>query len=114
MAIVNIKGQSGGGKEIVTYAASLASTSSADTDVTITGMDEIVQFNIYFSGNYRWSLYTDDGGDTWRHQYNNTAVSLPATLYSSAPYVQLTSIMGNVIRIATSASSYLVVIGYKE
>lgn len=113
MAVVGILGQTGGGIEIVTYAASLASTSSAEKNITITGMDEIVQFQIYLGGAYKWSLYTDDGGTTWRHQYDNSAVSLPATLYPSSPLMKVVSITGNVIRLATSQAGYLAVIGYK-
>ena len=102
----------GGGKEIKTYSAVLASTSSAETNLTMTNMTKIVHILIYMSSGLLWGIYTNDNGVTWRWEHNNNAITLPYDLYAT-PYLRLVSIAGNVIRYASNAAVYITVVGYQ-
>lgn len=102
MAIVSVKGQSGGGSsELVYTIGSLAgSQSNVSNDMSGNGKIRIIKFWLDVGGA---DIYTEDDGVTWKESYSGFAISFPLTVADAAStglyqyWATVASISGNTV-----------------
>ena len=113
MAIVSVKGQTGGAL-IYTIGSLAGSQSNVSNDMSGNGKIRIIRF--WIASGYE-EIYTEDDGVTWKQLYSGAAISFPLTVADAVAqglyqyWATVASISGNTVtyvayRMRTSTSVY--------